>query len=280
MIPVEICCCQCTTVPERVTNLGGADDQSQRNDWSISPVSVVFLSGILTILHDPIGTFFRRVNLCEYKSPEDGLSIDDFYKVQGYGLIYKGFDKRVNELPVEDMTITLVRHSYPREMLKALKSSGFIITKPHSGIYHFEGKISIPTQLVVSSQLPEGEYEGLKLLAKGCTKSDIIKYAEKAVASGNESIITNAGTVISVCLAINKKLGDQLKEEGTMNEAVRSVFKRDFDEAEKIGINKEKERVATDMLMDGKPLYEIKRYSKLTEDTIRNLAQTLGITIL
>ena len=47
MIPVEICCCQCTTVPERVTNLGGADDQSQRNDWSISPVSVVFLSGIL-----------------------------------------------------------------------------------------------------------------------------------------------------------------------------------------------------------------------------------------
>ena len=65
-----------------------------------------------------------------------------------------------------------------------------------------------------------------------------------------------------------------------MNEAVRSVFKRDFDEAEKIGINKEKERVATDMLMDGKPLYEIKRYSKLAEDTIRNLAQTLGITIL
>ena len=41
------------------------------------------------ILTDPIGAFFRAVNLFEYKSPEDGLSIDDFYKAQGYGLIYK-----------------------------------------------------------------------------------------------------------------------------------------------------------------------------------------------
>ena len=35
------------------------------------------------MLHDPIGEFFRLVNIFEYKSPEDGLSIDDFYKVQG-----------------------------------------------------------------------------------------------------------------------------------------------------------------------------------------------------
>ena len=36
------------------------------------------------VLDDPIGKFFRAVNLFEYKSPEDGLSIDDFYKAQWY----------------------------------------------------------------------------------------------------------------------------------------------------------------------------------------------------
>ena len=40
-------------------------------------------------LTDPIGQFFKSVNLFEYKSPEDGLSIDDFYKAQGYGLMRK-----------------------------------------------------------------------------------------------------------------------------------------------------------------------------------------------
>ncbi len=162
-------------------------------------------------LTDPIGEFFRAVNLFEYKSPEDGLSIDDFYKVQGYGLIYKGFDRKVNELPIEEMTLTLVRHAYPREMLKELKRSGFIITEPRQGIYRFEGKISIPVQLVVSSRLPEGEYEGLRLLAEGCTKDAVIKYAEQAIASEDENVKTNAETVIGICLDINKNLGKQLE---------------------------------------------------------------------
>ena len=68
-------------------------------------------------------------------------------------------------------------------------------------------------------------------------------YAEKAVASEDENIKTNAGTVISICLDINEELGSQrdineelgsqLKEEGTMNETIRRIFKEAFDDAEK-----------------------------------------------
>ena len=189
-------------------------------------------------LHDPIGEFFRAVNLFEYKSPEDGLSIDDFYKAQGYGLIYKGYDRKVNELPIEDMTMTLVRHSYPRELMRTLKTIGFIfiIDEPYEGIYRVEGKISIPVQIVISSRLTDGEYDGLQLLAEGCTKEAVIHYAEKAVASEDENIKTNAGTVISICLDINEELGSQLKEEGTMNETIRRIFKDAFDLERQKGI--------------------------------------------
>ena len=231
------------------------------------------------VLTDPIGEFFKGVNLFEYKSPEDGLSIDDFYKVQGYGLIYKGFDRKVNELPIEEMTLTLVRHAYPREMLKELKRSGFIITEPHKGIYRFEGKISIPVQLVVSSRLPEGEYEGLRLLAEGCTKDAVIKYAEQAVASENENVKTNAETVISICLDINKDLGKQLEEDKAMNEVIKKIMKRNIDAAKQEGVNEEKERVATDMLKDNYSLSAIERISKLSEDAIRGIAQSLGIAV-
>ena len=31
-----------------------------------------------------IGQIFRRYNVIEYKSPDDNLSVDDFYKVYGY----------------------------------------------------------------------------------------------------------------------------------------------------------------------------------------------------
>ena len=36
------------------------------------------------------GRAFRRFNVIEYKSPEDGLTIDDFYKAIGYAMLYKG----------------------------------------------------------------------------------------------------------------------------------------------------------------------------------------------
>ena len=39
------------------------------------------------------------------------------------------------------------------------------------------------------------------------------------------------------------------------------------------------ERVATDMLTDGKPLKEIEKYSKLSEGEIREIAHKLGVTV-
>ena len=227
------------------------------------------------ILHDPIGEFFKQINIFEYKSPEDGLSIDDFYKVQGYGLIYKGFGRKVNELPVENITLTIVRHTHPRDMIKMLEDSGILVRETYPGIYRFEGNLSIPVQLVISSQLPLGEYDGLRLIAKGATIEDIKNYAERAIASDNERIKENARTVIDVCLDANKNLGE-VKE---MYEAVREVFKDAFAKERQNGINEEKERVAVDMIRKNYPLDAIKDISKLSEDIICNLATSLGLAI-
>lgn len=38
-----------------------------------------------------IGKIFRKYNIIEYKSPDDYLTINDFYKVYGYNRIKKGF---------------------------------------------------------------------------------------------------------------------------------------------------------------------------------------------
>ncbi len=246
------------------------------------PVRIVFLvikKDTDIVLDDPIGEFFRQINIFEYKSPEDGLSIDDFYKVQAYGLLYKGFGRKVNELPIESITLTIVRHTYPRDMLKMLRDSGVVFSNIHPGVYRFECKPFIPIQLVISSRLPLDEYKGLRLLAKGATVEDIKAYAEKAIASGNERIKTNAGTVINVCLDVNKNL----KEVKEMYEAVREVFKDAFAkerlEGREDGINADRKRLAVDMLKDGKPINEILRYSKLAENVIHNLAMSIGINV-
>ena len=42
-------------------------------------------------LQNEIGHLMKRYNIIEYKSPEDGLTIDDFYKTIGYACLYKGY---------------------------------------------------------------------------------------------------------------------------------------------------------------------------------------------
>ena len=232
------------------------------------------------VLTDPIGEYFEAVNLFEYKSPEDGLSIDDFYKATAYAFIYKGYNRKVDELPIEVITLTLVRHSYPRELMKALEKYGFTVEEQYPGVYHVESIAGLKVQVIVSSSLPRGEYEGLHLLAKGCTKDDVLKYAQKAVTTEDGNVKTNIDTVIDVCLDINKKVGQQLKEDKAMSDVISYIIKRNLDQARQEGINETEKRFATDMLRDGEPLDKILRYSRLAEDTIRNLAKSLGVAVV
>ena len=42
----------------------------------------------------------------EYKSPEDHLDIDDFYKTGAYASLYKSYGETVDEIKEDDVTVT------------------------------------------------------------------------------------------------------------------------------------------------------------------------------
>ena len=48
-----------------------------------------------------------------------------------------------------------------------------------------------------------------------------MKYAERVIASKDEQVKTNAGTVIEICLNINKKLDEQIREDEAMHKTIR-----------------------------------------------------------
>ena len=60
-------------------------------------------------IQNEIGRIFRRHNVIEYKSPDDGMTIDDFFKTLGYAYLYKGLGEKVDQIPLEELTISLFR---------------------------------------------------------------------------------------------------------------------------------------------------------------------------
>lgn len=109
------------------------------------------------IIQKNIGRIFRKHNIIEYKSPDDYLSINDFYKVYGYACLYQSDTEHVGEISAEDITITFVANHYPRKMLKRLrKERNITVCKKGKGIYYLSGDF-IPIQLLINHELSEEE---------------------------------------------------------------------------------------------------------------------------
>jgi hypothetical protein len=104
-------------------------------------------------LENELGRFFKTYNIVEYKSPKDGLNIDDYYKTIAYACLFKGHGHTVNEIKADEITISLVRDAYPRELMRSFREQGLQMTKPYPGIYYIQGNVTFATQLVVISQL-------------------------------------------------------------------------------------------------------------------------------
>lgn len=91
-------------------------------------------------IKNELGHIFKKYNVAEFKSPDDALSIDDYYKTVGYACLYKGLGETVDQIPANELTISIFRESYPREMFEAMKNLGMEIKEQYPGIYYISGK--------------------------------------------------------------------------------------------------------------------------------------------
>ena len=202
-------------------------------------------------LSDPIGRAFKGRNILEYKSPRKSLTINDFYKVQGYACIYKSLSKRVNAIPIEDLTITIFCHMYPRKMFADLKKEGFNLEEVRGGIYYVRGPLFIFTQIVVISRLPEGEYEELKILAPKAKKEDVAKFLDKASKNPSDHV----SAILRVSMAANEDLYQKLGVEGPMKDVFESIFHKELSAAKNegwtAGRNEERANIISRMLAGG-----------------------------
>ena len=115
-----------------------------------------------------IGKIFRRINLFEFKSEKDGLTVGDYLKVFGYAYIYASF----HGIDISDITISFAVTIYPRDLIKYLKKRGFTVLEAESGMYYVEGD-TFPLQILESKKLSAETNLFLKNLRSNLSKEDV-----------------------------------------------------------------------------------------------------------
>jgi len=198
-------------------------------------------------IDNEIGEVFRRHNIVEYKSPHDELSIDVFYKVQAYAGLYKAAGEHVNDIPADEVTVSLIRASYPSEMMKQLEKLGAKIVERHPGVYDVQGIGLFPTQVITTKQLSTKSHSALRVLTTNVKHEDVKAFLKETQRMENQGDKARVDAVLQVSVSANKELYREIyKGEPEMCQALKEIMEEDFKKAEAKGAN----RLLTELVRD------------------------------
>ena len=216
------------------------------------------------VIKKNIAAIFRDVNLVEYKSPVDTVSITDFYKVYGYACIYASFENN----PITNMTISFVLSRNPVKLLRHLKKiRSYIVEETIPGIYNVIGDI-LPIQIIDSSRLPDDENLWLKSLRKRLDSRTVIHLSNEIARQGKTACIQTYIDVISRANvhAIREaiKMSNELLILGRKIEKTRAKWEAKAKEKEALAI-------AQNMVNLGLPLETVVSATRLNAEKVKRM---------
>ena len=214
-------------------------------------------------IKNEIGKIFRKHNIFEYKSPMDELNIDTFYKAVAYACLYKVLPNHVDEIPAEEITITLIRDRKPVKLLGELEKSGYGYKKEAAGIYYVNGAM-FPVQIIESSELDVDMHVQLKALTDRLEESLLRQYLLQASTfEGREKNL--ADIVLQVIVNSNmEKVREWKGSEQTMCEALRVLMKEELKEERVAGLREGRLEGQREGQREG----QIRAYASLVQDGI------------
>lgn len=168
-----------------------------------------------------IGQIFQKHNIIEYKSPEDSLSVNDFYKVYGYACLYQAESGNVRSVDPMEITITLVCNSYPRKLIRHLtEEREMTLQKCEDGIYHLLALPQMfPVQVIIVKELSEDNYYWLQKLRNNLKSGGEIQKLIENYEGKKDNPLYQA--VMNVLVRANQ---EEMEVEKKMCEALKELF--------------------------------------------------------
>ncbi len=175
-------------------------------------------------LINEIGDIFRGHNIMEYKSPEDHLDIDAFYKAGAYASLYKAYGETTDEIKADDITVSLVREAKPRGLFQYFKEHNYSISNPYHGIYYIEERVLFPTQIIVTGELDSVSHIWLGDLSEKMSKQDMLELFKSISKLSGKADREFADSVLEISIGANKQIMEELRGEENMCQALMEIM--------------------------------------------------------
>ena len=171
-----------------------------------------------------IGWIFRGYNILEYKSPDDSLDIDAFYKAGAYASLYKAYGGVSDERKADDITVSLIREARPDGLFEYFKRQNIRTVNPYRGIYYVPDAVLFPTQIVVAGEMDWKSHVWLKALSGKMKKQDMKELLEKAESTKQKFDRELADSVLEVSIRANQCIVDELRGDDSMCQVLLEIM--------------------------------------------------------
>lgn len=171
-----------------------------------------------------IGKIFRGHNIMEYKSPQDHLNIDTFYKTGAYASLYKAYGETVDERTADNITVSIVREVRPEGLFRYFNSHGIRMTNPYKGIYYIMDAVLFPTQIIITGELEKEDHTWLKALSGRLEKQGMRELLDRIYNLTHKFDRELADAVLEVSVKANQAIVEELKGDESMCQALLEIM--------------------------------------------------------
>lgn len=184
-----------------------------------------------------IGRMFKGHNILEYRSPEDRMDIDSFYKAGAYASLYKAYGETVDERKAEDITVSLVREAKPDGLFRYFREHKVEVSNPYPGIYYVLDGVLFFTQVIVTRELNGKNHGWLKSLSDKLKKEEMEALLKRARSLSGKLERELADAVLEVSVKANREIVEELKGDEAMCQALLEIMEPEINKI--VGLAKE-----------------------------------------
>ena len=277
------------------------DEEVVLNNGTLQMDMLVLKKDPDAVIDNDIARMFRVHNIIEYKSPEDAMTLDDYCKTLAYTLLYK--TNGGAELPAEQLTATLFRHSNPKKLFRDLKNLGARVEEIYPGVYYVSGLVFFPTQIIVGRELEANAFAMLRAMTPNADAADARNLITASNSNSDPAFQNLTSAVLQVSVAANRNLYENIRRESAMCEALRDLMKDEIEkemkaaaqdallrgrkdgikegrkEGRRDGIMEERERIACDMIRAKVSPQIISTFTRFPLTELQALADSLGVPL-
>jgi hypothetical protein len=221
------------------------------------------------VIRKNIAVIFREWNLIEYKSPEDYVSVADFYKVYGYACLYASFQ----QVPITSLTLSFIESRYPEKLLDHLRDERkYSVAETGHGIYNIGGDI-LPIQIIDSRKLYVYENLWLKNLSNDLDSFTIEQVGREI--NRQEKGIRLAAYVNAIAQANPEAMKEAIEMYSTLDEIIEGtrLAKKWRAEGRSEGRAEEAFEIAQNLVNLGLPIETVVSATRLDPEKVRTLYQ-------